>query len=154
MRHEQRPRASCLKPHADYNPAMFKRVFLAAIVLAFACHKNPTAPGESATAHGRLFGVVTIGPNCPVATPDNPCPTPPSAFALRKVLIFNSDHSKQLFTVDIDAHGLYLMDLVPGTYVIDLKPVGIDRSADVPFTVAILANISTQHDISIDTGLR
>jgi hypothetical protein len=134
---------------------MSKRVLLlVAIVLAVACHKNPTTPGESASPHGRIFGLVTIGPNCPVETPDNPCPTPPSAFTLRKVLIFNSDQSKELFTVDIDSHGLYVIDLVPGTYVIDLKPVGIDRSPDVPFTVAILANISTQHDIRIDTGLR
>ncbi len=125
-----------------------------AIALAFGCHKSPTAPGESATPHGRLFGLVTIGPNCPVETPTNPCPTPPSSYAARKVLIFNADHSKQLFTVDIDSRGLYVIDLTPGTYVIDLMPVGIDRSQDVPATVTILANISTQHDISIDTGLR
>ena len=136
---------------------MPKRVLLiatVAIALALGCHKSPTAPGESATPHGRLFGLVTIGPNCPVDTTTNPCPTPPSAYAARKVLIFSSDHSKQLFSVDIDSRGLYVIDLTPGTYVIDLKPVGMDRSQDVPATVNILANISTQHDISIDTGLR
>ncbi len=136
---------------------MPKRILLVAtvaIALALGCHKSPTAPGESATPHGRLFGLVTIGPNCPVETTTSPCPTPPSAYAARKVLIFTSDHSKQLFTVDIDSRGLYIIDLTPGTYVIDLKPVGIDRSQDVPATVSILANISTQHDISIDTGLR
>jgi hypothetical protein len=136
---------------------VLKRVLsiaIATIALALACHKSPTAPGESATPHGRLFGLVTIGPNCPVETPANPCPTPPSAYAARKVLIFTSDHSKQLFTVDIDSRGLYVIDLTPGTYVIDLKPVGIDHSQDVPAAVNILANISTQHDINIDTGLR
>jgi hypothetical protein len=134
---------------------MRKRLLLlVAITVALACHKNPTSPGESAAPHGRLFGVVTIGPNCPVETPANPCPTPPSAYAQRKVLIFNSTRTQLLFTVDIDSHGLYVVDLVPGTFVIDLKPVGIDHSSDVPATVAILANVSTQHDISIDTGLR
>ena len=135
---------------------MPRRVLLiatVAIALALGCHKSPTAPGESATPHGRLFGLVTIGPNCPVDGHESR-PTPPSAYAARKVLIFSSDHSRQLFTVDIDSRGLYIIDLTPGTYVIDLKPVGMDRSQDVPATVSILANISTQHDISIDTGLR
>jgi hypothetical protein len=132
--------------------------FLAAlgmtVVLFLSCH-GPTDPDDPASGpHGRLSGIVTIGPNCPVEQPGMPCPTPPSAYSLRKILVFNSTRSRQLFTVDIDSTGAYLIDLAPATYVIDIRGVGLDRSNDVPKTVTIRANVVTRVDIRIDTGLR
>jgi hypothetical protein len=97
---------------------------------------------------------VTIGPNCPVEQPNQPCPTPPSAYTLRKVLVYAPNRSTLLFTVDIDSQGLYSIDLIPADYVIDLKPTGMDRSPDVPTNVTIHANVVTRLDIRIDTGLR
>ena len=124
--------------------------------LALACHNSdsPTAPGAAESLpHGTLNGTVTIGPNCPVET-TNPCPTPPSAYALRKVLVFDESREKVIATVDIDEHGFYRIDLVPGTYTIDLKKSGADRSADVPAKVTITQGIATVLNINIDTGLR
>jgi len=128
---------------------------LFALIAIAACHQSgPTSPVDPANLpHGQLEGTVTIGPNCPVET-TNPCPTPPSAYALRKVLVFDSAHAKVISTVDIDEHGFYRIDLVPGKYVVDLKAVGIDRSGDVPATVTIQQNVVTKLDIRIDTGLR
>jgi hypothetical protein len=134
-----------------------RRCALLAIVVLLACNKSnsPTAPGDPASLpHGRLAGVVTIGPNCPVQTDTNPCPTPPSAYGLRKVLVYDEKRTKLLFTVDIDEHGLYLIDLVPAKYVIDLKTTGIDKSGDVPANVTIQNNVVTKLDIRVDTGLR
>lgn len=126
--------------------------FLFLILLA--CHGgSPTDPAES-LPHGRLSGVVTIGPNCAVEQKDNPCPTPPSAYALRKVLVYDEPKMRLLYTVDIDSHGLYLIDLVPNRYTVDLQKVGIDRAAEVPATVEIHANVVTRLDINVDTGLR
>ncbi len=123
-------------------------------MLVLACgHHSPTEPvGDSVT--GRLSGVVTIGPNCPGPQTTNPCPTPPSAYAERKVLIYDSTRSMLLFTVDIDSQGTYLIDLKVGDYIVDLKPNGLDHSSDVPKMVTIHANLVTKVDISIDTGLR
>ena len=125
------------------------------LLIFIACHGggSPTDPNES-LPHGRLSGIVTIGPNCPVEQKDNPCPTPPSAYALRKVLVYDEAKSRLLFTVDIDSHGLYVIDLVPNRYTVDLQKVGIDRAAEVPAKVEILANVVTRLDINIDTGLR
>jgi hypothetical protein len=123
-------------------------------VLQLACH-SPTAPTESATkVYGRLAGIVKIGPNCPVEQPGNPCPTPPSAYTLRKVLVYDEQRTRLLDTVDIDTQGLYFIDLVPARYLVDIKGAGLDRSTDVPKVVEIHASSVTTLNISIDTGLR
>jgi hypothetical protein len=131
-----------------------RRVLLLAIALLAACNHSPTAPDETSQPHGRLSGLVTIGPNCPVENLTQPCPTPPSAYAERKVLVYSKGKATLLFTVDIDSHGLYVIDLLPNDYVVDIKGVGIDRSTDVPANVTIKANNVLQLDIRIDTGLR
>ena len=137
---------------------MRNRVAVAlALAVLLACNKgsSPTALSDPASLpHGRLSGVVTIGLNCPVESDTNPCPTPPSAYALRKIVVYDQAKTKLIATVDIDEHGLYLIDLPPAKYLIDLKGAGIDRSGDVPTTVTIQNNVVTKLDINIDTGLR
>ena len=130
---------------------------IAPIALA-SCNKSssPTVPLEQgSTPHGTLQGTVTIGPNCPGPVSEtNPCPTPPSAYSERKVLVFDETKSKVIMTVDLDSHGLYSIDLVPAKYVIDFKGSAADRSGNVPATVTIQQNAVTRLDIQIDTGLR
>jgi hypothetical protein len=131
-------------------------VALAIALLVIACH-SPTSPTESVTVteHGRLSGIVTIGPNCPgPETTSNPCPTPALAYAARKILVYNEAKTTLLFTVDIDSQGAYLVDLAPAKYTVDLKPNGIDKTADLPTVVDIKANTVTQVNVNIDTGLR
>jgi hypothetical protein len=135
----------------------------ALVALVLACH-SPTSPtdgkpagaGGSAAEHGRLSGVVTIGPNCPGPQHDsNPCPTQPSAYAARKIQVWNAEKTSLLFTVDIDSQGSYLIDLAaPGTYTVDLKGTGLDHSSDLPKVVDIHVNTVTRLDVNIDTGLR
>ena len=149
----------------DYNSAMRpQRSALATALLAvvIACH-SPTSPTDgksagsgSAADHGRLSGVVTIGPNCPGPEREgNPCPTPPSAYAARKIQVWNEAKTNLLFTVDIDSQGLYLIDLAaPAKYTIDLKPNGVDRTSDLPKVVDIHANTVTLVNVNIDTGIR
>jgi hypothetical protein len=132
-----------------------RRIVVLFVLLAFAgCHGGgPTEPSSGSGPRGRLAGIVTIGPFCPVTT-TQPCPTPPSAFTERKVLVYNEAGTQLLFTVDIDTFGVYLIALQPGRYLIDIKKVGADRSADVPAVVTIEKNLTTPFDIHIDTGIR
>jgi hypothetical protein len=134
---------------------MVVRRAIALLLVLAACHAgdSPTDP-QASQPHGRLSGLVTIGPNCPVESTTNPCPTPPDAYALRKILVYDEAGQKLLFTVDIDSHGLYAIDLLPGKYLVDVKKVGIDHTGSVPKVVEIRANTVTKLDISIDTGLR
>lgn len=124
-----------------------------ALLIAGACH-SPTAPLDRGQSYGRLAGVVTIGPNCPVEQQGQPCPTPPSAYTLRKVLVYDEQRTRLLHTVDIDTQGLYTIDLVPAQYLVDIKGVGIDHSSDVPKVIEIHTNTVTTLNISVDTGLR
>lgn len=131
-----------------------RSVIAFAALLQVAC-QSPTSPDDRRPqTRGRLSGVVKIGPNCPVEQAGQPCPTPPSAYAVRKILIYDEQRTRLLFTVDIDSQGLYFIDLVPARYLIDLRGVGLDRSADVPTKIEIHANSVTTLNISIDTGLR
>src|ERR1043165_5379468 len=134
---------------------MTVRSAIALLIALAACHggDSPTAPHDS-QAHGRLAGVVTIGPNCPVQSETQPCPTPPDAYALRKVLVYDEAKTKLLFTVDLDSQGAYLVDRAPAGYRVDVKKVGAARASGVPATVDIKANVVTKLDIAIDTGLR
>jgi hypothetical protein len=130
---------------------------IALLIFLGGCHdgSSPTEPQASTVEqHGRLSGVVTIGPNCPVESATSPCPTSPDAYAKRKVLVMNEAGSTLLHTVDIDSQGLYLVDLAPARYTVDVKTVGVDRATGVPAVVEIKANTVTKLDISIDTGLR
>lgn len=128
-----------------------KRSLLILAVLIAACQGDPTDPlDEFRSSFGRLSGLVTIGPNCPVGD----CPTPLEAYRQRKILVYDAAGTRLLHTVDIDTRGFYLIDLRPADYVVDIRGVGIDHSKDVPRTVTIKANIVTRLDIAIDTGLR
>lgn len=136
---------------------MVVRRACALLIILAACHgsSGPTDPqASSEQAHGRLSGVVTIGPNCPVERAEQPCPTPPGAYAARKVLVYDAAGAKLLATVDIDSQGLYVIDLVPATYLVDLQKTGIDRVTGVPAVVEIHANAVTKVDIGVDTGIR
>src|ERR1044071_9616974 len=126
------------------------------LILLAACHdsSSPTGLNSTEVDHGRLSGVVTIGPNCPVETITAPCPTSPDAYKLRKVLVKNEAGTELLLTVDIDSQGAYLIDLPPARYTVDVKKAGIDRASGVPAVVEIKANTVTKVDIAIDTGLR
>jgi len=124
------------------------------LLIVIACNNSPTDPKNQPDVHGRLAGLVTIGPNCPGPSTTQPCPTPPSAYTLRKILVYDEQGSRLLHTVDIDTQGLYVIDLAPAKYLVDMKGVGIDRSSDVPKVVDIHANAVTTLNISIDTGLR
>jgi hypothetical protein len=141
-----------------YNSAMRLRPLVALIaLLAMACH-SPTSPNDgqgTPKEHGRLSGVVTIGPNCPGAQRTTPCPTQPSAYAARKIQVYNEARTNLLFTVDIDSQGLYVIDLAaPAKYTVDLKPNGIDRTTNLPQAVDIRVNTVTRVDVNIDTGIR
>jgi hypothetical protein len=135
---------------------MMRKAFTALFIIltTIGCN-SPTAPiDNTAKVHGRLSGLVKIGPICPVQRDDMPCPTPPSAYAARKILVMDEQGTKILFTVDIDSQGLYVIDLAPAKYRIDLKPNGIDRAAELPAVVEIHANSVTTLNVNIDTGLR
>ena len=131
---------------------MKRALLLALAIAAFGC-ESPTDPDPLPGNTGRLSGLVTIGPNCPVAQGN--CPTPASAYDLRKILVYNAARERLLHTVDIDSRGAFLIDLpAPNTYVIDFRGSAADRTADLPKSVMVRPANVTSLSIAIDTGIR
>lgn len=131
-------------------------ITLSVLAIGVGCQKSTTDPsiGPGTALLGRVEGTVTIGPNCPVQQPNVPCPTTPEAYAARKVEIYDSGHKTLLRTENIDSQGNYADVLPAGSYVVDLKKTGIDRSSDVPKSVTLAAGAAVRVDINIDTGIR
>ncbi|MDD1718862.1 MAG: hypothetical protein LUQ25_02265 [Methanoregulaceae archaeon] len=110
--------------------------------------------GCAATGQGTLSGHVTIGPLCPV----EPChPTPEqiaSAYNARVVNVFTLNQDVLITYSKIGPDGNYMVRLPPGSYIVDIGHIGIDRSTDVPAEVTIVQGQTTVLNITIDTGLR
>jgi hypothetical protein len=121
----------------------------AAIVLM---STNSAAP-DSVGDRGTLTGTVTIGPLCPV----EPCTVTPerltAAYAARTIVISMPGGAVIAEAVP-DPYTGYSFIIKPGTYIVDTRHQGIDRSPELPKTVTINAGETMRLDISIDTGIR
>jgi hypothetical protein len=130
-------------------------LFIVAVVFAMVILVVMLVPGlYPSGGTGILEGNVTIGPLCPV----EPCTVSPErlaqAYEARKIIVTPLDRPGSPETVSIGPTGHYEVVLSEGTYRVDVNHLGIDRSAQVPATVAIHAGERVQLDISIDTGIR
>jgi hypothetical protein len=122
------------------------------VTVAIVLSANTAAP-NSVGGTGILAGNVTLGPLCPV----EPCTVTPerlaAAYAARTIVVSIPGVAVVAEAVP-DPYTGYSFILKPGTYVVDIKHQGIDRSPELPKTVTIRAGETIQLDISIDTGIR
>ena len=122
------------------------------VVVAIVLSTTSTAPG-SGGGTGTLTGNVTIGPLCPV----EPCTVTPdrlaAAYAARTIVVSIPGGAVIAEAVP-DPYTGYSFNLKPGTYVVDIRHQGINRSPELPKTVTIRAGETVRLDISIDTGIR
>jgi hypothetical protein len=126
-----------------------RRLPLVALALLVACC-TPVPPET-----GILEGHMTIGPLVPVVREGEAEPTPaPEVYASRQIVIYGKGGRSEITRVQIDAKGNYRVELPPGTYVVDINRLGIDRGIDLPTTVDIASGRTTVLDVEIDTGIR
>lgn len=114
---------------------------------------------QSGTVTGLLQGVITIGPITPVEKPGENPPVSPEVFTSRKIMVYDVSGKTLVNEVSIrqigqSATGYYTVQLVPGTYTVNIKQNGMDRSGEVPKQMTISANQTVTLDINIDTGIR
>ncbi len=106
-----------------------------------------------------LQGAVTIGPISPVERlGENPI-VPPEVFSARKLIIYDESGKNLVrevyFTqIGTGATGYYTAQIAPGTYVVDINHLGIDRAANLPVTITVSADETVTIDVDIDTGIR
>ncbi len=121
-------------------------VFLSLLILS-GCEKKDY--------YGSLTGKVTIGPLCPV----EPCDMTPEqiefAYSERKILIYPAGDTTILYKVlNVHPDSLYHVQLLTGTYIVDINHIGMDRSGDVPAKITIGPGKTDTLNIDIDTGIR
>ena len=99
--------------------------------------------GCTATDQGTLTGRMTIGPLCPV----EPCNVTPdqlsAALSTRTVVVYSLNQGDVVAIGRIKGDGSYSVPLAPGSYIIDINHIGIDRSTDVPNQVTIIPGGTT-----------
>lgn len=128
----------------------FRRLFVVSLAAALlsACTQTPQA-------FGTLEGHVTIGPLAPVVREGEAEPTPdPEVYAARQVVVFMPDGETEVARLQIDADGMYRVELPVGFYMVDINHAGIDTAAGLPSEIEITADGLTRLDIDIDTGIR
>lgn len=131
------------------NPVRKVYVLILSMFLFAACASQVNAPHKSITSGIR--GQVLIGPSCPVAQVDNPCPDQPYQTTLSVLTL----DGQEVTRFSSDAEGKFEVNLPPGDYVLhpDL-PAGrpIPSALDVPFTV--IPNEFTNIIVTYDSGIR
>lgn len=126
-------------------PSRFWAVVCAVLAL-WACDSSKLLGPDAAQG---IEGLVTLGPLCPVASPDQPCPDRPYQASIN-ILDREQD---QVTRVESDANGVFRVGLEPGLYI--LVPVNSD-----PFPAAAEQVVNVQEGvwssvtIPFDTGIR
>ena len=135
-------------------------VFLLCVGLLVACAPTPTeviftdvppvaAPTVTNAPESGIEGLVTMGPACPVARIDQPCPDAP----FQATLTVLTPTGEQVTQFQTDENGQYHVTLAPGEYVLHPETANqIQRAAEVPFTVE--SGQFTTVDVSYDSGIR
>ena len=120
-----------------------------------AARLSPTPPATAAPQTGILAGHVTIGPLMPVERVGQPTPAPPpETYTARGLVITRAGGYATPVSVPFNPDGSYRLELEPGQYVVDIKPLGMDSAAGLPAIVTIRAGQTVTLDIEIDTGIR
>ena len=124
---------------------MFAAVFAAA-VLSAACGGSDALLGPDA-AQG-IAGMVLLGPLCPVATPEDPCPDRPYAATLE---LFEG--GERIATLQSGDDGRFRLGLAPGRY--RLHPIpGNPLPTAGDQEISVESGVWTDVTVSYDTGIR
>ena len=135
----------------------WRRILLIVCILAGSLFAISCQPGGPETV--LLQGAVTIGPISPVERPGENPTVPPEVFSARKIVIYDESGKnlvREVYFTQIGqgATGYYTAQIAPGTYVVDINHLGIDRAANLPQKISVSADETVTIDVDIDTGIR
>jgi hypothetical protein len=121
------------------------------VVLAGCGGSNPSgagSPSSSSTTDGRVSGVVTAGPTCPVERADEPCPPRPVSAEIDA----RTPAGNRVAATHTDADGRYEVRLPRGSFVLSVVTNGLPRCPATQVTVTSAGDVTA--DITCDTGIR
>ena len=118
----------------------------AIVALLSACGEQETGSRPDSG----IRGVVTSGPQCPVASIENPCPD--RAVPGIAVQVRSRDGSVQ--QVRTDGAGRFTVALLPGSYVVQPRVETSGVAFAKPVEVAVSPGQFTEVGLIVDTGIR
>jgi hypothetical protein len=129
-------------------------VLIILLILAYVSSAVLVACADQTPEPGVVTGHVIIRPLAPVGEGE-PTPTPwPDLYEGRVILIYGPDGQEVVRRAEIDAEGIYREELAPGTYVVDIPPIGPTSAAGLPKTIEVVSGETVRVDVVIDTGIR
>jgi Carboxypeptidase regulatory-like domain len=105
------------------------------------------SPGEGSSG---IRGVVLAGPQCPVETPESPCPPKP----LPGVRVEVRSGGDVVADVMTDDRGEFSVFVDPGTYDVQAAPGQQGFMGSKPVRVVVASGAFTRIDVPVDTGIR
>ena len=108
---------------------------------------------ETDSKTGFLEANVTISPLCPVEPCNIPEEQKTEIYFARTLQIYTEDR-KLVKGISAGPEGHIKTELKAGKYIVDMKPLGIDSTADLPVEIQIIPGETAHLEISIDTGIR
>jgi hypothetical protein len=126
-------------------------IFLLAAFFAGGCLGDDTRT-DSKT--GFFEANVTIGPLCPVEPCEISDAQKAEIYSARKIQVYKENRKELVKEFSPGPDGHIKAELEAGTYIVDMKLLGIDRTADLPAKVRISPGETVYLNISIDTGIR
>jgi len=135
----------------------WRRILLVTGIIAGGIFVSSCCPGGPETV--LLQGSVTIGPISPVERPGEDFVVPPEVFSSRYIIIYDESGRnlvREVYFTQIGngATGYYTAQIGPGTYVVDINHLGMDRAANLPVKITVSADEAVTIDVHIDTGIR
>lgn len=126
------------------------RVLLTAgIVLVAACSGGDSPP--AVTGDSGIEGTVTIGPTCPVVTPDANCDDRPFAAEL---VIVERGTQRLVARTRSGADGRFRVALAPGEYTILPATRGSGPPIGAPVDATVRRGAFTTVTVTFDSGIR
>ncbi len=127
------------------------RIFVLVLLLA-ACTSLPSSRVVLGNGSSGIQGQITIGPTCPVARAEDPCPDKPYQATVQVY------QGKTLLTqVTSDVQGMFRLGLEAGSYtLVPQTPAGqfVTRPVSREIPVVVEAGKYTQVVVQYDSGIR
>ena len=128
---------------------MRRTTFLIALVILVAAVSIGYV--ASVQARATIKGTVTLGPIYPVCIESVPCDRPLSGYT---VTVFDATGTFVVASTVTDEQGIYVISILPGTYVMYTRCSQTVSTCGVPITFSVRQYEHVTIDISVDTGIR